>query len=218
MNVYLSDMTDVRDLAPYVIDEEGLPSIMPAAFYEQTTIKERYWLGHRYGLYLLPTVELCGWLGEHIGSRKAIEIGAGNGRLADWLGIPATDSKLQEDPAMVRLYGELGGQAPVRYGPNVEKLEAKKAVRRYWPDVVIGAWVTHKYNPRRHLLGGNQFGPDMSWILDHIDEYVLIGNEEVHAKNPLWDLPHGIQYLPFIYSRAVNGSRGFVAVWKGGRQ
>jgi hypothetical protein len=217
VNTYLADMTGVRDLAPFVIDEEGLPQIMPAAFYEQTTLKERYWLGHRYGLYLLPTVELCGWLGEHIGARSAIEIGAGNGRLADWLGIPATDSKLQEDPDMKDLYGSLG-QAPVHYGPNVEKLEAKKAVRRYRPEVAIGAWVTHRYNPRRHLSGGNQFGPDMNWILERIYEYVLIGNEEVHAKNPLWDLPHEIHHLPFIYSRAVNGSRDFVAVWKGGRR
>lgn len=207
------DPTGLRDLAEDVITEEGLPRVMPAAFYAGTSPEERAWLGHRYGLYLLPTIELCDWLSEHIGDRRAIEIGAGNGQMAARLGIVATDSMLQTRADISALY-DLVGQPPVLYGPAVRKLEASEAVRKLHPNVVIGAWVTHRWNPRQPGRGGNEHGPKMDWILNRIDEYILIGNERVHAKNPLWKRPHEIHHLPFQYSRATNGSPDFVAIWK----
>jgi hypothetical protein len=210
---YEIDLEGLRDLSPAVIDSEGLPRVMPAEFYEGTTIAERAVLAVRHGLYLLPTAELCSWLIEHIGDRSAIEIGAGNGRMAAHIGIPATDSHQQDDQEISQYYRDLG-QAKVRYGPNVERLEAKEAVRRHRPQVVVGAWVTHRYNLRRHSRGGNENGPNLEWIFERIEEYVLIGNEAVHAKHPLWEKPHEIHYFPWLYSRAMNGSRDFIAIWR----
>lgn len=205
-----------RDLSVDVIDEEGLPRIMPASYYESTTAEERALLGHYHGLYVLPTEELVTWLADYIGERSAIEIGCGNGRMAERLDIPATDLKLQDDQAW---YYEALGQPRSTYGPNVIKLEAQQAVRKFWPDVVIGCWVTHRHNKRRPSREGNMYGPNFDWILDRISEYIFIGNEGTHAKHSLWDRdPLAVHYLPFVYSRATNGGREFVGVWKGSKK
>lgn len=205
------DTTNIRDLSPDVIDEAGLPRLMPASYYEGTTTNERALLGHRHGLYLLPTLELAKWLTEQIDDRVAIEIGAGNGRLAAHLEIPATDSMLQDE---VSEFYEISGQPRSAFGPNVVKLEAQQAVRRYWPKVVVAAWVTHRWNRRYPGRGGNMFGPNLDWILGRVDEYVFIGNEQVHRFHPLPKLAQEIHHFPFVYSRAHNGSRDFVAVWR----
>lgn len=209
---YLIDTEGVRDLATDVIDEHGLPRVMPADFYAGTTSTERGVLGIRHGLYCLPTVELVTWLTEFIDGRKAIEIGAGNGRLADAVGIPATDAYLQE-----RDYYEIHGQPLILFGPNVERLEARDAIRKHRPQVVIGAWITQRYNRRHHAAGGSRFGVDTDMVLRHVEHYVLIGNEKVHAKHPLWQRPQEIHHPPWLYSRAVNGTRDFIAVWDGDR-
>lgn len=211
---YLLDCTNLRDLAPDVIDEEGLPRVMPAGYYAETSAQERAWLGLRHGLYGLPTEELCDWMTEHIAGRKAIEVGAGNGRMAERLGIPATDLCLQDDPE-IKAYFDATGQPRTQYGPNVERLEALAAVRKYRPAVVIGSWITHRYNPRRHGLGGNQYGPKMDAILERCDEYVLIGNTRTHAQNPLWRREHELLHFPWIYSRSVTDTPDFIAIWKG---
>lgn len=208
---------DIRDLAPDVLDDDGHPRIMPASFYEQTTIDERALLGNRYALYCLPTVELCDWLMAHIGQRPAIEIGAGNGRIAARLGIPATDSRLQDSAGIRKAYA-LMGQPTITYGDNVERAEAMEAIRAYGPDIVLGSWITHRYDSRRHVAGGNMYGPDTDAILAMCAEYVLIGNEVTHADHPLWARPHDVIYPPWLYSRAHNGGRNFIAYWKGAKR
>lgn len=209
---YLLDL-DVRDLSAEVIDPEGMPRVMPASFYSETTREERGVLCVRYGLYLLPTVELVDWLRAFIGQRSAIEIGAGNGRLAMGLGIPATDRMLQDDPEVKAFYNGLA-QPTVHYGHNVERLDSKAAIRKFRPQVVVGAWVTHRYSRRRHAAGGNQYGPDTDWILQRCEQYVLIGNDNVHRQHPLWSRRHEIQYPSWLFSRAMKeGSRDFIAVW-----
>jgi hypothetical protein len=209
------DLTGLRDLAPDVIDEHGLPRIMPASFYAAATPAERAWLGLRFGLYGLPTLELVDWLRVHLRGRSAIEIGAGNGRMAAALDIPATDLYLQEDHETKRVYDAIE-QPTITYGPNVEKIEGQAAVRKYRPQVVIGVWVTHRYSQRRAGRGGNQYGPNTDWILDHCEEYVLIGNQRTHAKHPLWDEPYDIIFPPWLYSRTHTDSPNFIAWWRRG--
>lgn len=214
--IHLIDPTQVRDLASEVLDEQGRPRILPAAYWATTTPEERALLGHRHGLYSLPTVELVGHLRQLIGDRSAIEIGAGNGVLAEALGIPATDSRQQEIPEY-RMRISLAGQAPVRYGPNVVHMDARAAVRHYRPDVVVGCWVTHRYDPRRHAAGGNEVGIDEEDVIRRCRLYVVVGNEAVHAGKVIWRLPYRIEYPSWLYSRAVNGSRDFIATWRGGK-
>lgn len=204
---------DARDLAPLVMDCAGSLRVMPASFYAATTQDERSLLAVRHGLYGLPTEELVAWLRGHIGDRSAIEIGAGNGRLAEAVGIPATDNHLQEF-GPIRAYYEMLGQALVVYGPNVERIEALEAVKKYRPSVVVGSWITHN---SRHAPGGSAYGPDLPAILALCDEYVHICNEGTHKNDPLWDRPHEVHEFPWLYSRAANGGRDLIAIWKGDR-
>lgn len=212
-DAYVLNVTGLRDLAPEVMDDNGLPKIKPASFYAEATAEERAWLGLRHGLYLLPTFELLGWLARHIGERSAIEIGAGNGVMADALGIPATDSHLQDLPEIARYYIALG-QPTITYGPKVIKLEASAAVKRFRPEVVIAAWITHRYNSRRQWAGGNQHGPNVDWIRDRVDEFVFIGNTETHKRHPLMAEVYAehVTYPEWLFSRA-RGGQDFIAWW-----
>lgn len=212
---YSLDTRAVRDLAPQVLDASGRLRILPAEFWATTTVQERVALGHRHALYGLPTVELVAYLKDLIGGRPAIEIGSGNGVLAEALGITATDNRMQERPAVRRDLAAFG-QPPVRYGDNVIECDARRAIRRFRPEVVVACWVTHKYDRARHWAGGNVWGVDEERLLDEVGAYVFVGNEQVHKNKVIWARPHTIEYPPFLYSRAHNGSRDFVAVWSGG--
>jgi hypothetical protein len=186
---------------------------MPASFYKGTSTTERAVFGARHAIYGLPTLELVDWLKDKIAGRTAIEIGAGHGALAAALGIPATDNRQQEDP-QVAAYYSLTRQAVVKYGQNVEKLDAAAAVAKYKPQVVIASWVTHKYREDRQEAGGNQFGVVEEDIIAACDTYVLIGNTAVHKSKSIWSLPHTKFEPDWLFSRAHNGSPDFIAVWE----
>jgi hypothetical protein len=106
-------------------------------------------------LYLLPTRELIRGLGRacrKVG-KSVLEIGAGDGFLSRALAeaepglrIRATDSgawrkaTARMTPAERRQWAKVS-LAGLALGPNVERLDAVDAVRRYRPDVVIAAWL-----------------------------------------------------------------------------
>lgn len=211
---YVMDSDNIRDIAPEVLGADGRLRVLPAAYWATTTTAERALFGHRHGMYGFPTTELVEYLADLIGERSAIEIGAGHGVLADALGIVGTDSRQQEKEPYLSIY-RASGQPIAPYGPNVVELDAHHAVRRFWPYTVIGSWVTHKYSPTRHAAGGNEVGVDQRDVLKYCGRYVLVGNEHVHRDNPLWIKRHAIEYPPWIYSRAQNGSRDFIAMWTG---
>lgn len=205
----------IRDLSPLVLDGRGKMKILPAQFWADTTPAERALFGHYNGIYSFPTVELVEHLQKLIGNQKAIEIGAGHGVLAEALGIIATDNRMQAHAKYRRLYAAQG-QPTITYGRNVIERSAFEAVRRHEPDIVIGCWVTHRYEPARHWAGGNEIGVDEADVIAHCNRYVFIGNEKTHASKAVWDLPHTKTNPPFVYSRATNGSPEFIAVWPGG--
>jgi hypothetical protein len=208
---------DTLDISYDVLDENGRIRVLPAEFWSVTTAAERALFGRRTGIYSFPTVELVDRLRTLIDGRSAIEIGAGHGVLAEALGIPATDNRMQERHPYRAIYERIG-QTPTRYGPNVIELHASRAVRRYKPRVVIGCWVTHKYDPERHDAGGNEIGVDEHDILRNCETYIMIGNEQVHEHKAIWSRIHRIEYPPYLYSRALNDSRDFLAVWPGLRR
>lgn len=207
------DPDRVRDLAPEVMGPDGRMRVLPAAFWQQTTDVERAWFGHRHGIYGFPTTELVDHLRELIRGRSAIEIGAGHGVLADALGIPGVDNRHQEWPEVKAFYRTVG-QPTVSYGRNIVEADAQDAVSVYRPQVVIGSWVTHRYDPLRHYAGGNAYGPDLEWIADRCETLILIGNRRVHHHCPLWTRPHEMSTPAFVYSRAHNGTPDFVALWE----
>ena len=212
-DVTVLDTTKICDLSSDLLDSSGQLRIVPAQFYANTTAEERALFGHRHGAYLLPTLELIEYLRKRIASRTAIEIGAGNGVVAKALGIPATDSLQQAEPSIVRSY-LLAGQVPVKYGVNVEKLDAISAIRKYRPQVVLGCWVTHRYNPKQHGRGGNSDGIDELKLLSLCEEYIFIGAQLAHRSKPIMDLDHVTETPQGLYSRAVRANTDFVAIWR----
>jgi hypothetical protein len=150
-----------------------------------------------------------------IGEGTAIEIGAGHGVLAKALGIFATDNRQQEEAGLKAHYASLG-QPIVPYGANVEKLDAAAAMQKHQPQVVIACWVTHLYDPQQHEREGSETGVDEAAVIEGCEEYIFIGNEHVHALKPIWALPHEVMTPPWLFSRAANGSKDFIAIWKRG--
>jgi len=211
-SVIALDPTKIRDISPLALDESGRLKLLPAEFWAGTTVHERAMLGVTRGLYGFPTVELIAWLKEVIADRLAIEIGAGNGILAQGLGIQATDNLMQLEPEVAQHYATLR-QTTVPYGANVEKLDALSAISKYKPQVVISQWVTHKYDPNRHEAGGNQFGVNEEAVINSCETYISIGNLKTHAGKSIWSLPHKLLKPKFLYSRAFNGARDYIAIF-----
>lgn len=176
-----------------------------ADFFDQFDAYELRHFCHDYARYSLPTIELIAWLEGEIAGRTAIEIGAGSGDLGHHLGIPMTDDYQQERPEVKFLYDQVG-QPTIRYGRNVEKIDALSAQEKYKPQVIIGAWVTHWIDP--HLPpppgGGNMWGvkePEMLERLPAGGSYIMIGAEGIHCNKKIMNLPHETHVLPFLRSR-----------------
>lgn len=213
MDVYYTDAESVRDISSLLLDCNGRLQVIPAQVLEDTTAQERLVFGVRHGLYSFPTEELCDFLRTRIRDRTTIEIGAGHGALAGALSIPATDNRQQEEVEFKAHYRQIG-QPTVPYGEHVEKLDAMLAVQRYRPNVVIACWVTHRFDADRPYAGGSMFGVDEEKLIASCDEYIFVGNEKVHAHKPIWAIPHEKLTPSWLYSRAVNGSRDFIAIWR----
>lgn len=161
------------------------------------------------GLYQLPTTELIEWVKEKIDGRKAIEIGSGNGSIAKALGIIATDSYMQERPEIAVLYKSMG-QEPVRYGKNVKKYDAKKAIKKFKPKVVIANWVTQIYRPDSDQ--GNVYGVNENWVIKNVDTYIHIGNKNIHKKRILSE-DHEKYQFPWLFSRGTVYEDNIIYVW-----
>ncbi len=185
---------------------------MPASFYAATTGVERAVFGVRNGIYGLPTEELVSFVRRVIGGRSAIEIGAGHGGFARALGIRATDSHLQSDPLIAAQYAALG-QAVIRYGEDVDEIDAHAAVAMHRPKVVVASWVTHRFDPREPWREGNAFGVDEAAIVAACETYVFVGNARVHAAKPIWSLPHRRFEPGWVYSRTIDATPDLIAVW-----
>lgn len=206
----------LAELDARCLDDQGQLEVMPAAFYATWPRQELSIWCVRRGLYCLPTHELVDFLREQIGDRTAIEIGSGNGCLGRSLGIPMTDSRQQELEHVEARYTQLG-QAIVNYGPDVEKLTALEAVEKYKPQVVVAAWVTHRYDKARPRYRGNMYGVDEGRMLDKkwVKRYIFVGHEQVHgvqAPKPILGRRHETHRLPFLYSRSPE-PRDVVWIW-----
>lgn len=204
-----------RDLAAEVLDESGRQRVLPASFYAATTQAERAFLCVRHGIYGLVTQELVEWIRQQIGSRTAIEIGSGDGVLAQALGIPATDNCMQTWPE-IRAHYERLQQAIVRYGPNVEHMDGHEAMLHYRPQVVVASWLTHKWRVTAPpKVGGNMYAPDERELLGNCEAMIFVGNTSAHKQHPILKIRHLHFEEPWLYSRAVRG-RNFIGVWRGG--
>lgn len=253
-----SDRLEVARLDTVLLDSTGQLRVVPAATLKQVPLKIRIAWMVAHGVYLLPTHELVATLEEFFTklllvenwdrsdtalTSQAIEIGSGNGALAQALGIRATDSKLQERADVAERYRALG-QAPVPYGANVETLEALDAVEKYRPKIVLGSWITQKIEAWELGLMGNPEGVDETTMLGLAGRgdraralagetprriahppayYILIGNHAVHGdKKILKDAR--LEYKGFVGETEATRSifsRGFEpekdVIWLVGR-
>lgn len=173
-----------------ILLKDGELQVIPAA--EMKKIKHddlRLWC-HKNAVYGLPTVELIESIKEHVVPSKTIEVGGGCGVFGRALGIPSTDSFIQNTPEMREMY-KLMQQPVVKYGSNVELCEASDAIDKYKPDVVFGSWVTQFASP--YLItppigGGSVVGLKETEFINKISKYIIFGNENIHGKKELFNL------------------------------
>lgn len=220
INLKLSDISilnhnNIEYLDEILLDSTGRLKVIPFDEVRDLPQTDISAFCVKKGIYSIPTQELIDFLVDEIGDKKekTIEIGAGNGAICKALGIRGTDSFMQLEPA-IREHYEALGQTIVPYGEHIEKLDANEAVRKYKPEVVVGAWCTHKYNIKEHFRGGNQYGINEKLILERTQKYIHIGNEKVHSKKPILKYSHRTIKEPWIVSRSLSKEQNVIYVWE----
>jgi hypothetical protein len=198
---------------PDLLDPAGMMKLVAAADIDAIDpLALRHWC-HSESRYGLPTVELIDWLRSYLHGRAAIEIGAGAGDLAFHLGIPATDSLIQNKPEIKRYY-EAMGQPIIKYPAWVEGIDGLAAIDKYKPEVVIASWVTQWVDPNNpNPPEGSIFGVKEDVLLSKKVIYLFIGNLGVHRQKAILRQPHRELNLPFVRSRAIDPSLNRIFIW-----
>ena len=200
---------DLTDLESQVFDNEKKLIVKPYSFWKDRDLNERRYFMYIHGIYVLPTTELIEWLRTMI-IGKAIEIGAGNGSIARSLGIPITDSRMQENPE-IKFFYQMGGQPPIVYHNDVKKLDFKQAIFKYQPDTVIGAFITHKFDAK--IGNGNALGVEEEFILKNVNRYINIGNKHTHKDKPILKIKHIEYQFDWLITRAVDQYQNVIFVF-----
>jgi hypothetical protein len=211
MNILTVPITpeDVKYLDDLLLDKAtGRIRLLPASVYKNIDPVHLPVWGVLKARYSFPTVELVDWLRETIRSRRALEIGSGNGDLAYHLGIRPTDNYCQQFPD-VELYFRLIGQVPTRPTGDVEKIDALSAIKKYNPEVVVGSYITEQW---KGGTSGNMYGPKESDILNFAD-YIHIGNESTHANKTLITLPHQSFHFDWLFTKSFDASKNVIWIW-----
>ncbi|HEY9663792.1 MAG TPA: hypothetical protein V6C65_35535, partial [Allocoleopsis sp.] len=127
--------------------------------------------------------------------------------------IPMTDNYCQTFPEVKAYYDRIR-QPVIKYGKNVERLDALEAIDRYEPDVVIGSWVTHWVDPLVEELpdgGGNVYGIKEDEILKRVRAYIVIGSKQIHGTKLITRHPHETYEFPWLKSRRADN---VIYVWR----
>ena len=161
-------------------------------------------------VYQVPTIELIEWIREKIDGRFAIEIGSGKNGIGKALGILSTDSWLQTDVAIQTLYAAVG-QPTVVPPDYVEKIDAIEAVNKYRPQVVLGCFITHKWEEGD--TEGNMFGVAEEEIIKQAT-YINVGNRITHRGKHILKVPHQEFQFPWLVSRSMDQSQNVIWEWK----
>ena len=215
MDYSVINKNDITYLEKLLLDEQGNLKAVSFDYLKDAPQDDISQFCVKYGFYTIPTIELLLFLQREIGDQtdKAIEIGAGHGAISRYLGIRAIDSFMQLNP-QIRAYYEALQQTIVPYGSHVEKIDGNSAVKKYKPNIVIGAYCTHLYNPQEHWREGNQFGFDEKKIITKVQKYIHIGNEKVHGKKPILKYPHRIVKEDWIVTRSQHKNQNVIWVWE----
>lgn len=204
-----------------VLIKDGVFTPAPSAMLrEQFSPREIQLFMNKIGMYVLPTSDLIDDLKELLPDlERTIEIGSGNGVIANNLGVKATDNFSQRPdfkaPSKLKeLHRNFLNTVPmVQYGPNVLKVDGHEAVKRFKPKAVLACFVTHRYNPSEHHRGGNALGVDFKKIIKSVDRLVLLGNESVHSLNPAMELPMVSLEIDSLITRSKSPELNRVYIW-----
>tara|TARA_B100002049_G_scaffold165549_1_gene124265 strand:- start:24957 stop:25652 length:696 start_codon:yes stop_codon:yes gene_type:complete len=178
-------------------------------------------------VYVWPTTELIAWLKNNLPELDStIEIGSGNGVIAQELGVTATDSYMQSDRFEPKskeqeelhksglMYYDALRQQRIKYGSNVEQLDAIDAVLKYKPKHILGCYITHKF--KEGMSQGNALGVNEEWILNrrHFQSYTMVGNLSVHGSKPILSKKHEQIKLDGLLLRAKLPEENRIFVWR----
>ena len=195
------------------LDERGIIKLQSADLYKTIDNADlRVWCICR-AIYQLPTIELIEWLKANFNLDRAIEIGAGNNYLYHHLGIKGIDNYSEQIPA-VKLVHEILNQPSTNPPPEVEKLDAIAAIKKYQPETVITSWATLKTEDPDNIDAGHKYAPDEDEILDTGVTYVFIGNEDVHRDRLIMNKPHKTYYFDWLVSRGYYPEKNCIYVWQ----
>jgi len=194
-------------------DSNGDLRLLPASVYHAYPTRALAAWCMLKSVWQLPTLELIQWLQLHIiRGQKAIAICSGHDRIGHHLGIPMTDAfhaiRKPEYAATLRRCGI----APRPPHSDVEELEALAAIKKYKPQVVIGAWVSHVHDGTSDE--GYMYGVDEFAVLRAVKTYAMIGHRKIHDGKPLRQKPHERKLLPGLVSRSMNPAGNCIYVWQ----
>lgn len=211
MQIQVMCAHDTKDIASELLTENSRIKLLDAQKLRAYRWEDFRLFCHFHGRYGVPTIEQNLFLKKIIGERSAIEIGAGAGDLGFHLQIPMTDSKMQDNPKIKKMYEGMR-QPTIVYGTDVEKLDALEAVKKYKPQVVIASWVT-TYAPQQMPYGSNPYGVKEDLIFKEIETFILIGNKDSHGDKPIMKIPHEEINEPWIVSRAQYQYNNRIWIW-----
>ena len=163
----------------------------------------------RHAVYQIVTTELVNFIKGEIGTKKAIEIGGGNGCLGRALGIPVTDLKAQENSDVQAMY-RLMQQPVITYGQDVVKMEAMDAISTYAPDVVVSAWVTQRWKPG--IKHGFDRGVSETYYKGKIEKYIFVGNEGPHGDKEIMKM-YPVKKYKFDWLVSRSWYKGKNCIW-----
>jgi hypothetical protein len=214
MQAKVLDPVDTTYLDRMLLDAKGKYRVPLAEELQRENHKHLQAWCHTRARYNLPTQELVEFVKGLIRGRSAIEIGSGMGDFGGHLGVPMTDSYQQTTPES-QLYMALCGQPPIHPPPEVEQLNARQAIEKYKPKVVVAAWVTQLYQdgdtPKK--IGSSIHGVDEGWLLDNVETYIFVGNERVHKDKRILSRPHREMRPSFVVSRAFDQTQNVIWIW-----
>lgn len=206
---YLADSERYKEIQEKIFKDYNY-QIPPASFFKEFASEDLQIFGVRTGLYTFPTLELIEFLRPWIVGKKAVEICAGYGIIGKALGIPCTDSYLQNESHVNFLYN-LFQQTPINYPKEVLKISANDVIKYYNPQVVIGSFVTGTKDMHGHPL--NMYGVEEDLFLDDIETYIMIGNENVHKTKNIRVKPHRVYKADWLVTKARNPQNNMIYIW-----
>ena len=164
---------------------------------------------HTRAIYGIATYELIELIKKQILQNQTIEVGAGCGVFGRALNIPMYDNYQQELPG-IKMYYTLLRRPTIKYAHDVIKMDALQAIAHKRPAVVFGSWITHKYDDKNPINGGNSLGIDELKMFDYgVKKYIMYGNEYIHYNKPLLKHP-SFKVLKiktnYMYSRNNKGA------------